>query len=161
MGAACGKVLYDPPSHTISQYYTAQPHPTQPTAAQLIYASAFSPTASPPAAAPATNTTASTGIVIYPFYDDAASPIVSRRLDMRGFKVKTSFDAGREATVNSSAQPADSTVDCTMLKAQMQVLSRLKGHSKSGRQSEVDNSGTTVGISRTDSPTGFSEVKAV
>ena len=161
MGATCGKLLDDPPSQSISHYYTAQPQPPQPTAAQLVYAAAFSPTASPPAAAATSNTTTSSGIVIYPIYDDTASPIVSRRLDMSGFKVKTSFDAGCEATVNSSAQPADSTVDCTMLKAQMQVLSRLKSHSKSGRQSEVDNSGTTAGVSRTDSPTGFSEVKTI
>ena len=151
MGLACGKAAVDPPAGSIGQYHTAhhQPQQPQPPASNIHYASsAFNPSS------PGTSTTSS-GIIIYPMYD-TSSPIVSRRVDISGFKVKTSFDAGSAATNEPTA--AHSTVDANMLKQQMQVLSRLKSHSHSTTQHSVaDTNGVVLVAGRTESPSVSSE----
>jgi len=152
MGIACGKAAVDqPPAGTISQYHSARP--PQPTANHIHYAAPFTPSASPPAAA-----STPSGITIYPMIDETSSPIVSRRVDMSGFKVKTSFDAG-SAQMDAEAAHTSSTVDAAMLRQQMQVLSRLKSHSTSGRQSVGDGGGAGAAVSRTESPSVSSEVR--
>ena len=155
MGMACSKATTpdQPQLGSISHYHTArQPLPAQPPATHVHYASAFTPSASPAAAHVSTT---SSGIIIYPIYD-TSSPIASRRVDISGFKVKTSFSAASsELTADPSA--AHSAVDADMLKQQMQVLSRLKSHSKSGRHSVTDGSGITASCA--ESPLTASEVR--
>ena len=151
MGSACGKAALDspPPTSTISHYFSAHNPVTH-----SPHASAHQPAASPPAASTATVS----GITIYPIYE-TSSPIVSRRVDMSGFRVKTSFDAGSAASEVEGSNDSTDGVDTIMLREQLQVLSRLKSHSKSGKQSAADTDGTVVPVSRTESPSGSSEVK--
>ena len=155
MGIACGKAAVDPPPTAIGQYYTSRLTPPQPPATNIHYASSYTPSASP---APGTASTANSGIIIYPIYE-TSSPIVSRRVDISGFRVKTSFDAGTDAAVDLTA--AHTTVDAHMLKQQMQVLSRLKGQNNSGRESVSDGNGTVMAACRTESNSVSLEVRVV